>query len=101
MDIPRQPLYRTIIKNIFDIAVSLGLPLVLYALIYGSVVVASDSGSVSASVQSLRIVLVGITIAVLALMLLGRSRMGLGKALVLVGIYIGWITWIGWSAFVS
>jgi cation:H+ antiporter len=79
-------------SNIFDITVALGLPLLLYGLMYGDVELHA-AGSSSADVQALRIALVFVTLAVLAMMLLGKG-MGRIKALLLVGLYLVWTAFV-------
>lgn len=85
-------------SNIFDIAVSLGLPLLAYSLIFGSVELSSVAGASGAQVQVLRIVLLWVTVAVISLFLMGRKA-GIGKATVMLLIYVAWMTWIADSAF--
>ncbi len=78
-------------SNIFDINICLGLPLLLYGLLYGNVVVkgvgttASNTANVAA-VQELRIVLLIVTFVVLALFLIGRG-LGRVKAIILFSLY--------------
>lgn len=84
-------------SNIFDITVCAGLPILIYTLIFGSISMAGVE-HLEADVQFLRIVLVGITMAVLALLLM-QTRIGAGKALVMMGLYAGWMAWIGFAAF--
>ena len=85
-------------SNIFDIAVSLGLPLLVYSLLYGEVSLSAVAGESAAQVQSLRIVLLWVTVAVISLLLIGRKA-GIGKATIMLLIYGGWMTWIADSAF--
>ncbi len=85
-------------SNIFDIAVSLGLPLLVYSLIYGDVSLTAVAGTSAAQVQILRIVLLWVTVAVISLLLMGKKA-GVGKASVMLLIYAGWMTWIADSAF--
>ena len=85
-------------SNIFDIAVSLGLPLLVYSLIFGDVTLSSVAGASAAEVQILRIVLLWVTVAVVSLLLMGKKA-GLGKASIMLLIYVGWMTWIADSAF--
>ncbi len=85
-------------SNIFDIAVSLGLPLFIYSLIFGEVSLTAATGASGAQVQILRIVLLWVTVAVISLFLMGRKA-GLVKAAILLVIYIGWMTWIADAAF--
>lgn len=85
-------------SNIFDIAVSLGLPLLVYSLVFGEVSLSAAAGASAAQVQVLRIVLLWVTVAVISLFLFGRKA-GLGKATILLLIYVAWMTWIADSAF--
>ncbi len=85
-------------SNIFDIAVSLGLPLLVYSLLYGDVSLTAVTGESAAQVQVLRIVLLWVTVAVISLLLMGRKA-GVGKATIMLLIYAGWMTWIADSAF--
>lgn len=85
-------------SNIFDIAVSLGLPLLVYSLLYGDVSLIAVAGESAAQVQVLRIVLLWVTVAVISLLLMGRKA-GIGKATIMLLIYAGWMTWIADSAF--
>jgi cation:H+ antiporter len=85
-------------SNIFDIAVSLGLPLFVYSLIYGEVSLTAATGASAADVQDLRILLLGVTLVAIALFLAGRKA-GVGKASVLLALYVGWMVWIADSAF--
>jgi len=85
-------------SNIFDIAVSLGLPLFVYSLLYGEVSLSAVAGESAAQVQVLRIVLLWVTVTVISLLLIGRKA-GIGKATIMLLIYGGWMTWIADSAF--
>lgn len=76
-------------SNIFDITICLGLPLLVYGLIYGDV---SLSGVDHSNVQVLRIVLVVVTVVILSMFLLGR--LGKGKALSMVLLYAAWLGFI-------
>lgn len=85
-------------SNIFDIAVSLGLPLLIFTLIFGSVELSAIAGETEAEVQLLRIVLFAISVVLIAILLMGRKA-GLGKGVLLLVIFFGWLTWIADSAF--
>jgi cation:H+ antiporter len=85
-------------SNIFDIAVSLGLPLLAYSLVFGTVELNAVAGASAAQVQILRIVLLWVTVAVISLFLMGRKA-GIGKATIMLAIYLAWMTWIADSAF--
>ena len=79
-------------SNIFDITVCVGLPLLLYTVLFGSIqLVVSDA--LADQVQMLRIVLFGISAAVLALFLRTGS-VGKPEAVSMLILYLGWITWI-------
>ncbi|GMR23506.1 MAG: sodium:calcium antiporter [Acidobacteriota bacterium] len=85
-------------SNIFDIAVSLGLPLFVYSLLYGEVSLSHVAGESAAQVQVLRIVLLWVTVAVISILLIGKKA-GIGKATIMLLIYGAWMTWIADSAF--
>ena len=85
-------------SNIFDICVSLGLPLLAYSLLFGEVSLSAVSGESAAQVQVLRIVLLWVTVAVISLFLMGRKA-GIGKATIMLLIYGAWMTWTADSAF--
>ncbi len=72
-------------SNIFDIGIGLGLPLLLYGIVYGKDVTFKTIESVMA-VQELQIILVFITIIVMAIFLIGRT-LGKLKALMLFSLY--------------
>ncbi len=75
-------------SNTFDITVGLGLPLLLYALLFGDVQVMSADQT-----QSLRIVLFAVTALVLSIFLLGK-RVTVTTAYFLLVIYFGWMGYI-------
>ena len=83
-------------SNIFDITVCTGLPVLLYTVIYGSITM-SISEALADQVQLLRIVLFGVSVAVLALFLYGR-RIGPEKAFIMLTLYAGWVGWIIYTA---
>ena len=83
-------------SNIFDITVCTGLPVLLYTVIYGSITM-SISETLADQVQLLRIVLFGVSVAVLALFLYGR-RIGPEKAFIMLTLYAGWVGWIIYTA---
>ena len=83
-------------SNIFDITVCTGLPVLLYTAIYGSITM-SISEALADQVQLLRIVLFGVSVAVLALFLYGR-RIGPEKAFLMLTLYSGWVGWIIYTA---
>ena len=79
-------------SNTFDITVALGLPLTLYTLLHGDVTITSAEET-----QTLRIVLFGVTFAVLCMFLLPR-RITSVTAWLLSIIYIGWIGYVIFDA---
>lgn len=83
-------------SNIFDITVSLGLPLFAYGLIYGDVLLDVSSGG-DEQIQVLRFVLIAVTIAVLASLLLSKS-IGLKTAWFFGALYTAWIGYIVYTA---
>ena len=87
-------------SNTFDITVALGLPLLLYGLIYGDVSLSSAGDETNASMQALRIVLFGVTTVVLTAFLMSK-QITIKTAYVLGGIYLAWMGFlfadvIGW-----
>lgn len=93
-------------SNIFDITICLGVPLLLYALLFGAIDL-SGLGAMEDQVQTLRIVLFGVTVLVTWLFLIVRE-VGKGSALLLLSIYGLWLAWIadeafslGWSKAIS
>lgn len=85
-------------SNIFDITVCFGLPVVLFTIMFGAIDLTSvaDLGS---DVQVLRVMLVGVTVAVLSMFLLPKTGIGKATGFGLLGLYAGWVGWIGISAF--
>lgn len=83
-------------SNIFDITVCTGLPVLIYTMIYGSITM-SISEALADQVQLLRIVLFGVSVAVLALFLYGR-RIGPEKAFLMLTLYAVWVGWIIYTA---
>lgn len=83
-------------SNIFDITVALGLPLLVYGLVYGDIHLSSPLND-AANVQDLRIALVLVTGLVMAVFLFG-GPIGRPKALGLVLIYVAWTGFIVWRA---
>ena len=83
-------------SNTFDITVGLGLPLLLYALIYNTdvVVMSADETHV------LRIVLFGVTVVVFASLLL-RKKITVSVAYLFSVIYISWMGYIIYSTLMS
>lgn len=80
-------------SNIFDICVALGLPLAVYGFVYGEVPLGVGAGE--ADIQTLRVALLVVTACVLGLFLFGgrdgnATRVGRGKAAVLLMLYLLW-----------
>ena len=75
-------------SNTFDITVGLGLPLLLYALLFDNVLVMSADQT-----QALRIVLFAVTVVVLAAFLL-RKHVTVATAYFLLIIYVGWMGFV-------
>lgn len=73
-------------SNIFDICIGLGLPLLIYTLIYGPLQIRPEN---SAGIFDLIVILMFITILVLALFLFPK-KVGGKTALVLIVTYIGY-----------
>ena len=83
-------------SNIFDITVAVGVPLLLYTLFFGSIhLVVSEA--IADQVQLLRIVLFGVSAAVLALFL-RTGKVGKPEAASMLVLYVAWIGWIIISA---
>ena len=83
-------------SNIFDITVCTGLPLLIYTTMFGSIAMVV-SEAMADQVQMLRIVLFGVSAAVLALFL-RTGRVGKTEATAMLVLYTGWISWIIVSA---
>ena len=79
-------------SNIFDITICAGVPLLLYTVLFGTIEF-NLSEALEAQVQLLRIVLFGVSAAVIGLFLMGRE-VGRTKAVIMLGMYVAWITWI-------
>nr|VFJ95796.1 MAG: cation:H+ antiporter [Candidatus Kentron sp. LFY] len=75
-------------SNTFDITVGLGLPLLLYALLFDGVRVMSAD-----RIQLLSIVLFAVTVVVLATFLL-RKHLTVATAYFFLAIYVGWMAFI-------
>ncbi len=80
-------------SNTFDITVALGLPILLYTVFYGDVVVESAEET-----QLLRVVLFAVTVVVLSLLLLSK-RVTVTTAYILMAIYAGWMGFIFYDTF--
>jgi cation:H+ antiporter len=79
-------------SNIFDICVALGLPLMLYGLVFGSVDLAPDAGG-SADVQELRVVLLVVSGLLMGIFLWGE-KIDRKKAWWLLGLYGLWTAYV-------
>lgn len=77
-------------SNIFDICFALGLPLFLYALLFGSIQIDSET---VVQLAELRILLFVLTLMVFLLFLFGRS-LGKVKAYTLLGCYAIFVIYI-------
>jgi len=80
-------------SNIFDITVCLGLPLLVYGLVYGDVHI--SAAGTAAHVQSLRIGLVCVTAVVLALFLIPK-KLKVHHGVMLLGLFGLWLGGLGW-----
>ena len=76
-------------SNIFDITICTGLPLLLYTGFFGSIAMVV-SEALADQVQLLRVVLFGVTAAVLAIFL-WTGRVGKGSAYLMLAMYVAWI----------
>ncbi len=83
-------------SNTFDITIGLGLPLLLYALIFDTNVLVMAAHNT----QLLRIVLFGVTVLVLASLLL-RKRVTVSVAYFFSAIYISWMGFVVYDMLVS
>ena len=83
-------------SNIFDITICTGLPILIYTLIFGSIHM-DVSAAMADQVQLLRIVLFGVTAAILG-MFLRTGKVGIKDAMVMLGMYGAWISWIIFTA---
>ncbi len=79
-------------SNIFDITICTGIPLLLYTVIFGSIGL-ELTGALDQQVQLLRIVLLGVSVAVIGMFLVGKE-IGRGKAIAMLAMYVAWISWI-------
>jgi cation:H+ antiporter len=78
-------------SNTFDITVALGLPLIVYALLFGDITVQS-----AAETQDLRIILFAVTAFVLVAFLIGR-RITIIYAYMFLTVYAAWLGYIIWD----
>jgi len=86
-------------SNIFDITICTGLPILIYTLLFGSITM-SVSDALADQVQLLRIVLFGVTAAILAMFLKAKA-VGTREAIIMLIMYTGWISWIIITAVLS
>ena len=77
-------------SNIFDVCFALGLPLFVFTLINGPIVMSEDIIDLS---SELRLLLLLSTVAALVIFTTGKY-MGRGKAFILLGIYVFFVTYI-------
>ncbi len=78
-------------SNIFDVCISLGFPLTLYGLVVGPVDLTATEGD---GVQVIRWVMLGFTVAVLAMFFPGK--VGKRSGLFMLALYIGWVIYIAY-----
>jgi cation:H+ antiporter len=77
-------------SNIFDVCFALGFPLFVFTLINGPIVMSEDIIDLS---SELRLLLLLSTVAALVIFTTGKY-MGRGKAFILLGIYVFFVTYI-------
>jgi Ca2+/Na+ antiporter len=77
-------------SNIFDVCFALGFPLFVFTLINGPIVMSEDIIDLS---SELRLLLLLSTVAALVVFTTGKY-MGRGKAFILLGIYVFFVTYI-------
>ena len=83
-------------SNIFDVCVSLGLPLTLFCVFTGTSI---DMSQTAGQVAVLRWVMLGFTVGVLALLF--RGRVGRWTGVTMVAMYAGWLVYVGYLAVVG
>ena len=81
-------------SNIFDVCMSLGLPLTLYCLVTGGPV-ALHLESSDSNVQILRVVMLGFTALVIGMFSVGA--VGKKTGLTLIGLYVAWLCSIAYT----
>ena len=79
-------------SNIFDITICAGLPFLLYTLMHGPVLIPMEAAD-GDQIQLLRIILFVMSAAIISLFLFGK-RIGVGKAIAMLGMYAAWVGWI-------
>ncbi len=82
-------------SNTFDITVALGIPLILYSIFHGGSILIDSVEDI----QVLRVVLIGVTLAVLASMLMPR-KITVMNAYFFLATYLTWMGYILYTAFV-
>lgn len=83
-------------SNIFDITICLGVPLLIYGLVFGDISISPaipGADNSAADVQVLRWVLLMVTAVVLSLFLIGKG-IGRGKAAILFSLYFMWTAFV-------
>ena len=78
-------------SNIFDVCISLGLPITIYGLVNGPIDLGDGSES---GVQLIRWVMLGFTVVVLAMFFPGR--VGKRSGLTMFALYSGWVVYIAY-----
>jgi cation:H+ antiporter len=90
-------------SNIFDICVALGLPLLAYGLVYGTVSLEGASGGAS-NVQELRIALIVISLFILAFFLFNKQETNDdGDSVLMIGQTRGWLLgslYVVWTVYI-
>ena len=77
-------------SNIFDICFALGLPILLYTLLYGPIVMNPETLSFSLNIL---VVLLILTIITFIIFISGKS-IGIWKAIILLSMYISFISYV-------
>jgi len=77
-------------SNIFDICFALGLPILLYTLLYGPIVMNPETLSFSLNIL---VVLLILTIITFIIFISGKS-IGIWKAIILLAMYISFISYV-------
>lgn len=81
-------------SNIFDVCFALGLPLMIYCLIYGPITMSPDTVE---NITELRVILLGLTIVAFMVYILGTG-MGRFKAFLLLLLYVIFMVFIACKA---
>ena len=77
-------------SNIFDICVALGLPLLIYGVVFGDVRIAAETGSSAGDVQELRVALLVLSVIVMPIFLISK-RIDTRHAWILLSLYGAWM----------